>query len=255
MSIAKILTDSTLTVVVSGRKAPFTIGKDHPLFADVLKAVDAKDEKKLLGLIDVASTVKKFSSGKVEIVSGEVVYNGEVVSSLIATRILELFELGADFTAMAKFLENLMLNPSFRSRQELYGFLENGNCPITEDGRFLAYKWVRADYKDVHSGTFDNSVGKVISMDRGRVDDNRDRTCSAGLHVCTHGYTKFGERLMLVAINPADVVSVPSDYNDAKMRVCKYEVLSEVSSDDYTPMSGGVVNTQKREANGRFARA
>ena len=34
---------------------------------------------------------------------------------------------------------------------------------------------------------------------------------------------------MILKINPRDVVSIPSDYNDAKGRACKYEVISELA--------------------------
>jgi hypothetical protein len=32
---------------------------------------------------------------------------------------------------------------------------------------------------------------------------------------------------MVVKINPADVVAIPADYNNAKARACKYEVVAE----------------------------
>jgi hypothetical protein len=106
--------------------------------------------------------------------------------------------------------------------------------PITDDGYFLAYKRVNRNYTDCHSGTFDNHVGKVVEMPREKVNANRNETCSAGLHVCSHSYLSHysGDRIVVVKINPKDVVSVPVDYNNAKMRVCRYEVVSELKSED-----------------------
>jgi hypothetical protein len=111
--------------------------------------------------------------------------------------------------------------------------LEKCNLPITPDGHFLAYKKVRENYKDVHSGTMDNSVGQVVEMERHEVNDNKDQTCSTGLHFCSQSYlTSFGgERIVIVKINPRDVVSIPSDYNDAKGRACRYEVIGELNVD------------------------
>jgi hypothetical protein len=133
---------------------------------------------------------------------------------------------------MASFMENLMSNSSKRAVDELYGFLEKNNLPITPDGHFLAYKRVRDNYFDVHSGTMDNSVGKIVEMERNEVDDNKDRTCSAGLHFCSHSYLGHfgGDRVVIVKINPRDVVSIPSDYNDSKGRACRYEVIGEVGN-------------------------
>ena len=67
-------------------------------------------------------------------------------------------------------------------------------------------------------------------MERNEVDDNRDRTCSTGLHFCSQDYLDHfgGQRIMIVKINPADVVSIPSDYNDSKGRATGYEVVGEL---------------------------
>ena len=35
---------------------------------------------------------------------------------------------------------------------------------------------------------------------------------------------------MILKINPADVVSIPSDYNNSKGRACRYEVIGEIDS-------------------------
>jgi len=128
------------------------------------------------------------------------------------------------------FMENLMQNPSYRSVNELYGFLEKNNLPITPDGHFLAYKKVRENYHDVYTGKFDNSVGKIVEMERNQVNDDQNQTCSAGLHFCSENYLNHfgGERVMILKINPRDVVSIPTDYNNSKGRACRYEVIGEV---------------------------
>jgi acyl carrier protein len=138
---------------------------------------------------------------------------------------------GFDVQPMLSFLENLMQNPSKRAVDELYGFLEQNSLPITEDGHFVAYKRVRDDYMDFYTGKMDNSVGKEVKMERNQVDDDKDRTCSTGLHFCSleylpHYHSNQG-RIVIVKINPADVVSIPSDYNNAKGRACRYVVIEE----------------------------
>jgi hypothetical protein len=129
-----------------------------------------------------------------------------------------------------------MTNPSKRAVTELYGFLEKNSLPITPDGHFLAYKKVRNDYLDIHSGTMDNSVGMIVEMERNEVDDNKDQTCSTGLHFCSQDYLPhFGSgsdsRVVIVKINPSDVVSIPSDYNNAKGRACRYVVVGEIGNE------------------------
>ncbi len=119
------------------------------------------------------------------------------------------------------------------SRRELYLFLEAANLPITDDGCFMAYKAVRGDFRDKHSGKFDNSPGVTHQMPREHVDDDRERTCSYGFHAAAYEYARNflgagGDKLVAVKINPADVVSVPSDYNNQKLRCCKYSVMFEI---------------------------
>jgi hypothetical protein len=143
---------------------------------------------------------------------------------------IAMLQEGFPIEPLVLFMENLMTNPSHRAVNELYGFLENNNLPITPDGHFLAYKKVSEDYKDVYSGTFDNSVGKVCEMERNQVDDDKDRTCSVGLHFCSQEYLNHfgGERTMILKINPRDVVSIPSDYHNSKGRCSRYEVIGEL---------------------------
>jgi len=76
----------------------------------------------------------------------------------------------------------------------------------------------------------DNSPGTIVEMERNQVDDNKDQTCSTGLHFCGMSYLSCfgGDRTVIVKINPADVVSIPSDYNEAKGRACRYEVIGEL---------------------------
>jgi hypothetical protein len=146
---------------------------------------------------------------------------------------IQMLQEGFPIEPMVNFMENLYKNPSHRAVTELYGFLEKNALPITPDGHFLAYKKVRTNYLDVHSGTMDNSIGKIVEMERHEVNDNKDETCSTGLHFCGMSYLSCfgGERTVIVKINPADVVSIPSDYNDAKGRACRYEVIGEVDAD------------------------
>ena len=128
-----------------------------------------------------------------------------------------------------------MNNPSKRAVTELYGFLEKNSLPITPDGHFLAYKKVRKDFLDIHSGTMSNAVGTVVEMERNMVDDDQNRTCSTGLHFCSQEYlAHFGDgtsRTVILKINPADVVSIPNDYNNSKGRACRYEVIGELGVD------------------------
>jgi hypothetical protein len=55
--------------------------------------------------------------------------------------------------------------------------------------------------------------------------------CHTGLHAGTWDYatTFSGDTLLLVKVNPRDVVSVPTDCNWQKIRTCRYTVVDVVT--------------------------
>ena len=229
MSVPFIWVDGNLTVVLKSKS--YQVLPDHTNYKMIVEALPTATEDELLELVDIEKAVATFSDGQVTIVNSKVMFEGEEVHGSISKRIQEFMSKGLPFQPLVKFLDNLMQNPSMQSQQELYDFLEHENLPITEDGCFLAYKAVNSDFKDKYRGTFDNQVGQVCEMRRAKVDDNRGRGCSAGLHagalnyVAEYGSVDAGDNIVIVKINPEDVVSVPSDCNCEKLRTCKYEVV------------------------------
>ena len=229
MSVPFMWVDGNLTVILKNKA--HQVIPDHTNYKLILEALPTATEDELLELVDIEKAIATFSQGQVSIVNGKVMFEGEEVHGSISKRIIEFMSKGLPFQPLVNFLENLMKNPSMQSQQELYDFLEHENLPVTEDGCFLAYKAVNSDFKDKWKGTFDNKVGQVCEMRRAKVDDNRGRGCSAGLHagalnyVANYGSVDAGDNIVIVKINPEDVVSVPSDCNCEKLRTCKYEVV------------------------------
>ncbi len=236
MSYPFIIQGSNVTVVIDGK--PHTIAKTHITYTKVVDAIKAQDWVTVKQIIDPVKVVLNYGAGNVSIQGSTMFWKGEPFAGVLASRMIAMLEEGFDISPMVHFMENRMKNPSKRAVDELYGFLEKNNLPLTPDGHFLAYKKVRNNFLDIHSGTMDNSPGTIVEMERNKVDDNKDQTCSTGLHFCGLSYLDhFGSsdsRVVIVKINPADVVSIPSDYNGAKGRACRYEVIGEmgVSAED-----------------------
>jgi len=235
-SINYILGSDSLTVYLEGKS--YTINKQAHTYGIVLEAVKTANVIALKQALDVKKTITSMlsnSSDKVRIENNKIFYMDREVQGLISSRIFEMLRLELDVKPMVLFLENLMSNPSKRAVDELFGFLEACTLPITPDGCFLAYKRVRGDYLDCHSGSMDNSVGKVLEMPRNMVDEDKNNTCSYGLHFCSYDYLKSfsGARIVVLKINPKDVVAIPADYNNSKGRTCKYEVVDEIKLNEY----------------------
>jgi hypothetical protein len=223
------------SVVVVVDNVPHTIKKSsHIAYTKVVDAIKAQNWDVVRETINPKKVLLSYGAGNISIKGDEVSYKGVVMHNALTKRLVSMYQDGFPIEPMVNFMDNLMQNPSASAVKELYGFLEKNNLPLTPDGHFLAYKKVREDYKDCHTGTIDNSVGKVVKMDRNMVDDERNNTCSTGLHFCSSDYLAHfgGERTMILKINPRDVVSIPSDYNDSKGRCCQYEVVGELGVDE-----------------------
>lgn len=185
-------------------------------------------------LVNIRSTIERISKGNIKIYGDEVYYKNVRVRNSLAERLVNLLDDNFDITPWMNFMENVMLNPSADSRERLFTFLEKNKSPLTEDGHFLGFKRVRHDFLDHYTGKMDNSPGQIVQMPREKVDSNNSVTCSHGLHISASiyltesGYADSnGAKILVCKVNPRDVVAVPPDYNETKMRVCRYEVLSE----------------------------
>lgn len=257
MTYPYIIQGSQVTVVIGSK--PHVVSKSHPMFQRVVDAIKANDWETVDNIIDPKKVVLEYGNGNIAIEGDKLFWKGEEFHSSLSVRMIRMLQDGFDIKPMVAFMENLMLNPSKRAVTELYGFLEKNNLPITPDGYFLAYKKVRQDYKDVYSekvlnkpAVYMNDTDKeyiktvqngvkveivdgitTVSMERNKVDDDQNRTCSTGLHFCSRDYLNHfgGERIVIVKINPRDVVSIPTDYNDSKGRACRYGVIDEIDKD------------------------
>lgn len=233
-AIPYLIQGANVILVIDGKS--HTVSKStHIAYGKIVDALKAQDWDALREHVEPAKAIVNFGKGYVAINGGNVSWKGQPFHNALATRMIEMYQDGFPIDPMVRFMENLMQNPSKRSVDQVYGFLEKNKLPITEDGYFLAYKKVRTDYLDVYSGSVDNSIGQVVEMDRNLVDDNPESHCSTGLHFCSesylNGFGNSGDPVMILKINPADVVSIPTDYNGAKGRCMRYEVVAEVDGD------------------------
>jgi hypothetical protein len=234
MRVPFTISEDSITTFVGGKMRTVLAGtKSFDALKSHLKQGE-HDPDMIIKLSDREETVRSAASGgRVTVSHGVVYFDGEEVNNTLTDKLLGLIDEGFDAEPWIKFLENLMMNPSFRSRECLFEFLDRFNAPLTPEGKFIAFKRVGSNFKDLHTGTIDNSIGVTVKMSRHMVDDDPQHTCSSGLHVCADEYLKgyangTDARTLVVEVNPADVVAVPYDYNFAKMRVCEYKVLSEI---------------------------
>lgn len=238
---------SVITVFIPGRD-PLVAHSTHPNFSEILVRVFDR-EPSVVDLFDVAVTAaSRFQrlTERVTAASGRLYLDGEEVHNSLATQVCRFLSEGVeDWKPLVNFFENVQANPNEHSREQLYDWLSRRDFTITSDGMIVGYKGVQkdgnGDYTSISRGTalvdgesftgqIPNPIGALVEMPRGEVHHDPSSGCSTGLHVGTYEYARSFSRqaLLEVHVNPRDVVSVPTDSDWAKMRVCRYKVIGTI---------------------------
>jgi len=233
-----IVNNSGIVLFKQGK--PMKIDKSSIQYMRIIKVFDLHEcfhEEYIEKILNESSDYYEKDGFIIE--PNKVSYHGEELPDALADKIRSILEEGLPVALFAKFWENLQKNPSSSSVRELYDFLAYKELPLTEDGCFLAYKGLNENYYSIsgnkktkvlrgqvdQSGRIFNGIGEKIEVQRWDVDDNRENHCSFGLHVGSLEYAQgFAQgKIIVVKVNPKDVVSVPTDYDCQKCRVCAYE--------------------------------
>jgi hypothetical protein len=238
-----IITDNGIVLIHNGQH--YTASNDHSKFAEIRDALVNEQYDLAVTIMNVREAVKQFltTDEKFTLENDLIVLDGRAFSDAVTDKVLRMVESGNKAQPLFNFLENVRSNPSKSAQDELLLFCVANGFMISDDGCIIAYKSVRGDYTDLHSGTIRNAVGDKVSMERNDVDDNRNVTCSDGLHFAAYGYAStwagpidgVDRKLMLMKVHPRDVVSIPIDYNNQKGRCCYYEVVDEITTGEALP--------------------
>jgi hypothetical protein len=224
-------------------------------------SISESELSRIQELVDTKARVQNFlGDSAIELRGSSLYYEGRVLEGFLSNLIIRMVSEGQpNVQPLVNFLERLQMNPSYRVRDQLFKFLDFGKNSITPDGCFLGYKYVTDDFQSVHAGAwedgtfypdrhYDHSVGERPSMPREHVDDDPNNTCSSGLHVCSRtylGHMGNNRQIVVCKVDPRDVVSVPVDYNNTKMRTCGYTVVGSLEKEqvDNDSLAASSVNS------------
>lgn len=224
--------DGGVSAFIGGRL--YSCSAHHENIDKITEALKEKAFDRIPRLMDSKIAIQEYISPHGLVSTADTIYyNGIKLDNVVTQHISKMIRDGFDIDPMLKYLENLLENPSEFAINELFLWQQRSGMPITEDGHFLALKKVRSDFGSFYdSGATKNIPGTFIEMPREHVRADRNITCSYGFHFCSYDYLDayFGGKgtVLLLKINPRDVVSIPSDHNNAKGRACKYEILHEI---------------------------
>ncbi len=236
------------------------ITDEHPGFEKILDAVRGNEsDSTILNLLDPATYIHAKASKVSErftLAGGTLLFDGDPVEGPLADFIVQIASVSDNkdsYIAYVHFAEKLAQNPSQESRDHLFAFITTHGLTITPEGDVVLYKGVKADGGSIHqgpgivdgvhmNGSLPNEVGSVLEFPRSQVNADRNVACATDLHAGTFEYASgFARgRLLTVLVNPRDVVSVPSDSANAKVRVSRYTVLevNEAESAYNVPVLG-----------------
>ena len=237
--IAYTYTGDSVTLLLDG--TPYSIQKDARNFKAVMDGIRANlPVAELKRLASLGEAIADYSCGNITLKSGvcSITIDGvsHTVPDELTRRLMDCMRDQVPHHYLLNFIGKLFSNPSRRAVQSLYPFLEHQGMPITPAGNFLGYKAIRADWTDKQTGTYANRVDQVLSMPRNTVDDDVSVGCSQGFHVGSLAYVQGfasgygaegGDRIVICEVDPRDVVAVPTDCNNQKLRTCRYRVVAE----------------------------
>lgn len=242
-----------LTIYTGDGELPPVVADDHPHF-EALQAAASDPEATAADIRELAdlsaAVAARFSrlSERVSVANGRVYFDGDELDNSITRHIVRTLDTcEEDWQPYVLFLENIAANPSEHSREQLFDWLRAHEFTITEGGEIVGYKGVARNEDGTYSPTYGRGyaivdgerqeeikqrLGSTVELPRSEVVHNPSDACSFGLHVGTAAYAEGYARgvLLKVAVNPRDVVSVPTDASGAKVRVCRYRVLEEVEA-------------------------
>ncbi len=227
----------------------------HDHFDAIMEGLENSDPD-VYELFDPEAVLQKeFSmvSDRVSVKGGKIFFDLVETHDVMAEHMQRIMKEKAEgwetaLKAMALFMERVAANPSEHSREHLFRWLVAEQFTINSEGKIVGYKGVALAKNDEGenkyfstrsgpavvngkpiNGYVPNEPGSIIQMPRDQVTFDPTNTCASGLHVGTWGYAyAFSDAVLEVEVDPADVVSVPSDSNGQKMRVWRYKVIQQV---------------------------
>lgn len=142
-----------------------------------------------------------------------------------------------------------VIKDRLHSAEDLMQFIKKSDLPLTDAGEIIAYKRVNKkgnDYVDCHTGKVIQNIGSRVYTDAEKVDPDRTRSCSNGLHVGSLQFMKSftGAHTLVCVVKPEDFIAVPQ-YDTTKCRVCEYRVIGVLSNADRDTINSGKHITTK----------
>lgn len=223
------------SVTLTYQDEVYTTDSSNTNFKEIVNLIIQGNYSEAANLFSYAAAISNWVDGLLEVRDDRIFYDNFEIKGKFVEKIIKHAQNDLDVASFLKFLKLTMEQEDVEVRNRLLDFAADDTIDFSDEGYVIAFKNVKSDYYDKHSGKFRNMVGDKPSVPRSSVDADHNATCSSGLHVCSFKYLVrcwgTSGRNMVVHVNPKDFVAIPYDYDDSKARVSTYTVVDELSHD------------------------
>lgn len=242
----KYLEDSEKLLIITNSNKLINIDKYVPYYNELISNIGRITQKELLDYLETklpiqitgVDLLKAIENGNLSIYKNRIYINNvpiEIHKSAVIDDTVTVYDIlvktkkvTTNFNHLKPFIKNLMKNPFIQDKQQLANYLANDDFEITADGYLLAYKSVNNDFTSHYDNKTKHEIGTIVEVEN--YDCNADNLCSEGLHFATksyinHMYPSKSNNIVLVKINPADIIAIPKEANNTKGRCVRYEVV------------------------------
>lgn len=218
-----VLNDGLVTFFHNGKC--FSSSKANPMFNTIVEHLKSGNVQKASELVNIANAIDVASQGIIKNDGGVLKYNGQNLNETAEEWLVRNMDKGmAAIQPIVNFLARVKTNVHPESVEGLWRFVKECGLVVTDEGKFIAYKYTDDDFMDSHSRTMKYTLGSTVEMPRDKVEFNPSVTCAPGIHAGSMSYIGNKSTLLELVIDPIDVVSVPFDYKSGKIRCCRVKV-------------------------------
>lgn len=203
---------------------------------------DALGQIKEVSGITYDSVAKTFNLGGIEL--------EEKYQKLIVKGYEELKKGNEDtLNGLVRLIHRLNSGNKLNILDQLYEFLKHNDIEILSNGLIVGYKYLDkldGSFYDNYTKTIKQGVKDYVYTLVHKVNPDKNRTCSHGLHIGAWNYVNSSPTIAKVIIDPLDVVSIPTDYDGEKMRSKGYYIMEILDNNpdinDFAPIDVNTIN-------------
>jgi len=211
------------------------------LFMHVLDSINSGEPEKGLQFVLEREKIRNETqqlTKNIKIQNNEVHYKNEILTGELSEDILNHYYGNKEITDLLNFTENLMKNPSYTIKTQLYSYLKKHNFILNNDGSFYAYiptneKFTLQTTINNQKQTIQHTIGKTIHYPRNHMKDtpNTPQNHNIHIHPIKTAIQKTQGGIITIKQKPQHITTI----NQNTLTTHKYETTETKQTNPTTP--------------------